>query len=87
MKIAMKTEDSIAFPNINHSVHFALSQVLGDDIASDSEKLSALKIYLRPSIDEDVHAVLFNINEFKSENPSYTDVLDNLTSWINDLYF
>ena len=87
MKIAMKTEDSIALINVNHSVIFALNLVLGDKNASDDEKLSALKIYLRPSIDKDIHAVLYNIKEFKSENPTYTDVLDKLSSWINDLYF
>lgn len=86
MKIAMKTEDSIAFPNVNHSVFFALSKVLGDEIASDDEKLSALKIYLRPSLDEDVNAVLENIDEFKSEYPIDTDVLDNLASWIRESY-
>lgn len=86
MKIAMKTEDSIAFPNVNHSVIFTLSQVLSDSIASDSEKLSALQIYLRPSLDEDVNAVLGNIDEFKSEYSIDTDVLDDLTAWIKESY-
>jgi hypothetical protein len=86
MKIAMKTEDSIAFPNVNHSVHFALSQVLGDGIASDDEKLSALKIYLRPSLDEDCNAVLTIIDEFKSENRIGVQVLDDLTAWIRESY-
>jgi len=86
MKIAMKTEDSIAFPNVNHSVFFALSKVLGDEIASDSEKLSALKIYLRPSLDEDSNAVLKNIDEFKSTYQIDVDVLEDLTSWIKESY-
>lgn len=86
MKIAMQTEDSIAFPNINHSVTFALSQVFSDPIASDGEKLSALKIYLRPSLDKDVNAVLENIDEFKSNNPIDTNVLDDLTAWIKESY-
>ena len=86
MKIAMQTEDSIAFPNINHSITFALSQVLGDSIASDGEKLSALKIYLRPSLDEDFNAVLENIDEFKSNNPIDNNVLDDLSAWIKESY-
>ena len=86
MKIAMQTEDSIAFPKISHSVYFALSQVLGDEVSSDSEKLSALKIYLRPSLDKDSNAVLENINDFKTETEVDTDVLEDLSSWIRESY-
>lgn len=86
MKIAMQTEDSIAFPTINHSVVFALSHVLGDELTSDDEKLGALKIYLRPSLDKDFNAVLSIIEDFKQDNQQYSSVLDSLTAWIKQTY-
>ena len=86
MKIAMQTSDSIALININHSVIFALVQVLKDKESSDDEKLNALKIYLRPCLDDDVNAVLSNIDEFKQEYENYSHILDDLIAWINKSY-
>lgn len=86
IKIIMQTEDSIAIPNINHAVFFALVQVLKDKVSSDDEKVNALKVYLRPCLDEDVHAVLSMIDEFKRDNPSFSPILEDITAWINKSY-
>ena len=86
MKIAMKTEDSIAFPNVNHTTIFSLIQVLKDTHYSDDEKLGYLKIYLKPSLEVDAKQVLVNVDDFKSEYDIEGDVLDKLTSWIKEEY-
>lgn len=91
MKIAMKTEDSIAFPNVNHSVFFAIVEVLKDNAYSDDEKLAFMKIYLRPSIQADKEAVLSMIEAIKSDYGFSEDfanpkLLDNLSSWIRESY-
>lgn len=85
MKIAMKTSDSIAFPNIAHYVSFALIETLKDN-SSDEEKLEKLKNYLKPSLDKDVHEVLKYIEEFKQGNETYETLLNDLTSWISYTY-
>ena len=85
MKIAMKTPDSIAFPQIAHYVYFALSEVLKDG-TSDDEKLSNLKVYLKPSLDKDFAQVLSSIDMFKLEYNVGNDVLRDLSSWIRDTY-
>lgn len=85
MKIAMKTPDSIAFPQIAHYVYFALSEVLKDG-TSDEEKLSNLKVYLKPSLDKDFAQVLSSIDMFKLEYNVGNDVLRDLSSWIRDTY-
>ena len=85
MKIAMKTPDSIAFPQIAHYVYFASSEVLKDG-TSDEEKLSNLKVYLKPSLDKDFAQVLSSIDMFKLEYNVGNDVLRDLSSWIRDTY-
>lgn len=89
MKIALKTEDSIAFPNVNHSSFFAIVHVLKDNSFSDDEKLSYLKVYLKPSIMEDKEAVLSMVETIKSdykfdEDSANPNVLDKLSSWIKE---
>lgn len=86
MKMVMKTNDSIALPNVNHSTFFALAQVLKNNNVSDDDKVDSLKVFLTPSLEEDSHAVLSIINEFKTEHPSYSNVLNKLTSWIKNEY-
>ena len=91
MKIALKTEDSIAFPNVNHSSFFAITQVLKDNSFSDDEKLSYLKVYLKPSILQDKEAVLSMIEAIKSdygfsEDFASPNVLDKLSSFIQESY-
>lgn len=86
MKIVMKTEDSIAFPNINHSVFFAISQVIKDDFYSDDEKLGYLKIYLRPSLEDDSDAVLSMIDSIKNDYDIDSPILNEVTSWIKESY-
>lgn len=91
MKIAMQTEDSIALVNANHSSFFAITQVLKDNSFSDDEKLSYLKVYLKPSIMEDKEAVLSMIEAIKSdygfsEDFASPNVLDKLSSFIQESY-
>ena len=86
MKIAMKTPDSIAFPQIAHYVNFALIEVLKDKDTSDEEKLTNLKMYLKPSLDNDVHQALHYIEKFKQDHAQYEDILNELTSWIKYIY-
>lgn len=84
MKMAMKTPDSIALPNINHSVIFAITQVLKMDYDSEEDKLKSLKIYLRPSLAENYSQVYSIIDGFKEEYPEYSPILDKLLLWIKD---
>ena len=91
MKIALKTEDSIAFANVNHSSFFAITNVLKDNSFSDDEKLSYLKVYLKPSILQDKEAVLSMIEAIKSdygfrEDFASPNVLDKLSSFIQESY-
>lgn len=86
MKIAMKTPDSIAFPQIAHYVNFALIEVLKDKDTSAEDKLSSLKTYLKPSLDKDVHEVLYYIEEFKQDNEDFETILNDLSSWIKYTY-
>ena len=86
MKIAMKTPDSIAFPQIAHYVNFALIEVLKDNDSSAEDKLSNLKTYLKPSLDKDIHEVLHYIEEFKQDNNQYEPILNDLLSWIKYSY-
>ena len=85
MRIAMKTEDSIAFPNINHSTIFAIIEVLKSDY-SDEDKINCLKIYLRPNLDENPHAVKSCIDSFIQEHNDYAPILDKVSSWIQEAY-
>ena len=86
MKIAMKTPDSIAFPQIAHYVMFSLMQVLKDDSYNDEEKLNCLRVYLRPQIEQDPDEVISCINEFKEDFKVKPDVLNALVSWIEQEY-
>lgn len=86
MKIAMKTPDSIAFPQITHSTYFALMQVLNDNALSNIDKLNYLKMYLKPSLEINHKEVLNAINSFSDEFEEYNDFLLNLTMWIEKQY-
>lgn len=86
MKIAMKTEDSIAFPNIAHSVIFALCHVLEDKGISDEDKFICLKTYLRPSLNEDYEAVLSSLSSFEEDFEIESPIIQRVYSWIQDKY-
>lgn len=86
MKIAMKTQDSIAFPNIAHYVYFALIEVLKDTTLGNVEKVNYLKTYLRPSLEVDPHEVLTHINDFANEHEEHKDILLNVVMWIEKNY-
>lgn len=86
MKMAMKTEDSIALPNINHSVIFAVMEVLKMENQSDEDKLKSLKIYLRPCLEKNPSQVFSIINGFKEEYDEFSSILEELSSWIQDKY-
>ena len=85
MRIAMKTEDSIAFPNINHSTIFAIIEVLKSDY-SDEDKINCLRIYLRPNLEENPQAVKSCIDSFIQEHDDYAPILEKLLSWINETF-
>lgn len=85
MRIAMKTEDSIAFPNINHSTIFAIIEVLKSDY-SDEDKLNCLKIYLRPNLEENPSSVKSCIDSFIQEHEDSSEILGELLSWINETF-
>ena len=86
MKIAMKTPDSIAFPNVTHSTYFALIQVLKDNDSSPIDKLNALKVYLKPSLEINPKEVLRAVNSFSDEFEEHKDFLINLIMWIEKQY-
>ena len=86
MKIAMKTPDSIAFPQMAHHIYFALTEVLNDASSSDEEKLTNLKTYLTPSLDKDTYQALYYVEEFQKEYTSFDSILNELVSWIKFAY-
>ena len=86
MRMAMKTPDSIALPNINHHVFFALMEVLKMDGMSDDDKFLYLKIYLRPCLEKNPSQVYSIISEFKEEHDGHDAILDKLSSWIAETF-
>lgn len=86
MKIAMKTPDSIALPNVTQSTYFALMQVLKDKALSPIDKLNALKVYLKPSLDINPEGVLNAVNSFADEFDEHKDFLLNVVMWIEKQY-
>ena len=83
MKIAMKTPDSIAFPQIAHTTYFALMQVLKDESSSDEDKLSYLKTYLHGVMALDPDEVLRNVYQFQKDfDMGNTEVFNELVVWI-----
>ena len=85
MKIAMQTEDSIAFPTINHSTIFAILEVMQSDY-SDEDKIDCLKIYLRPNLEENPSSVKSCIDSFIQEHDENSPILEELLSWINETF-
>ena len=86
MKMAMKTEDSIALPEISHKTIFAIMEVLKMEGKSDEEKIDCLKIYLRPSLEENASSVFSCIASFKEDYPRQSAILEELSSWIEDQF-
>ena len=86
MKIAMKSPESKAFPEIAHYIYFALTEVLKDNSLSDEEKLTNLKTYLKPSLDKDTHQALHYVKEFQKEYTSFESIINELISWIKFAY-
>ena len=95
MKIAMQTDDSIAFPSIKHSSFFAIMETLKETSYSKYEKLGYLKIYLRKDLDIDYNAVLevikdikdnYQIGQNKEEINVNNNILDKLMLWIEENY-
>lgn len=86
MKIAMRTQDSITFPNIAHYVYFALIEVLKDNALSNVDKVNYLKTYLRPSLERDPHEVLRHIREFSNEYEEHKELLLTVVMWIENTY-
>ncbi len=86
MRMAMKTPDSIALPNINHAVFFALMEVLKMEGMSEDDKFLYLKIYLRPCLEKNSSQVYSIISEFKAEHDGHDAILDKLSSWIAETF-
>ena len=86
MKIALKTQDAIAFPNIAHYVYFALIEVLKDKELAPVDAVNYLKTYLRPSLDVNPKEVLKYVNEFSDEYEEHKDLLLNVVMWIEKTY-
>jgi len=86
MKMAMRTEDSIALPEVSHKTIFAVMEVLNMDGKSDAEKIDCLKIYLRPSLEENPSGVFESIQSFKADFPECSSILETLSSWIEETY-
>lgn len=85
MKMAMRTEDSIALPTVNHQTYFAIMELMQME-NSDDDKLKNLKIYLRPSLMENPSQVYSNVLSIKKDFPEFSPILDKLSSWIEETF-
>lgn len=83
MKIAMKTEDSIAFPTATHSTIFSTMEVLKDTSYTDDEKFDFLKIYLRPNLEKNPLEVRDTLSSFEEDYGVSSFVINRLITWIN----
>lgn len=81
-KMLMKTEDSIALPDVTHRAFFGIMEILSMDKVNDEDKLDYLKIYLRPSIEENPQIVLSCIASIKEEHERYSSILNDFNDWI-----
>lgn len=87
MKMAMKTPDSIALPEVSHKTIFSIMEILKIEGKSHEEKIDSLKNYLRPSLEENPLKVFESIQTFKMEiSPSHSEELEELSSWILNNY-
>lgn len=86
MKIAMKTEDSVAFPTQKHSDIWLIMNVLSSVEYTEDQRLNALKIYLRPNIEANSTEVLSNIDYIKKEFNIESEVLNDFEAYIKETY-
>lgn len=86
MKIAMKTEDSIAFPTQTHSNIWLIMNVLSSVEYTEEQRLNALKIYLRPNLEANSNEVLSNIGYIKKEFNIESEVLNDFEAYIKETY-
>ena len=82
MRMIMRTDDSIALPDVSHRTYFAISKVRMMDWMSDADMVNSLKIYLRPCIEENPQIVLSCIDSIKKESEDDSSIYDDLTDWI-----
>ena len=82
MKIAMRFPDAMSLPEVSHRTYFAVFEVLNMDGKSDADKVDYLKIYLRPSLEENARCVLSCLASIKEEHEEFSSILDDLHDWI-----
>ena len=82
LKMVMKTDDAISLPNVYHRAFFGIMEILSMDKVNDEDKLDYLKIYLRPSLEENARCVLSCIASIKEEHEEYSSILEDFHQWI-----
>ena len=65
-KIALKTSDSVAFPNNIHRATFIITKIIFDVGADDEAKIESLKKYLNPMLVNDPNSISATIENIKN---------------------
>lgn len=88
-KIALKTSDSIAFPNNVHRITYFISLVVNDISLTEQEKLQQLKLYLNEMLEanpDDVKETIELLKDmFISDGGSVPEVLIEFEKYVNDV--
>ena len=93
MKIAMQTDNSIAFHSMKHSLFFSIMEYIKENSYSNDEKLNYLKEYLKKNIeidsDEVINVIKIIQEDYLIGNPKEdynSRCLDDLRLWIEENY-
>ena len=86
MKIAMRTPDSIALPNLAHKVFFAVTETMKLKDVDVEDKILYVRIYLKDELKTNPREVLNEIEEFKQEYDPSNEFLNDLSKYIRDHY-
>ena len=87
-KIALKTSDSIAFPNKIHRATFVITKIVYDSGLNDKEKFESLKTYLAEMLINDSSSITATIENIKdmlnADGEPIPNILLEFESYVNE---
>lgn len=87
-KIALRTSDSVAFPNNLHRATYVITRVIEDGSINDAQKLEDLKTYLSEMLEDapdDIIATIGNLKEMlELDSIDVPDVLIEFENYVKD---